>query len=154
MFRLFSSSSKKGLIPEKDQALIIEAIKDAEKQTSGEIRVYMEKHCRFVDPVDRAMEVFETLKMHQTKDRNAVLVYIALNDHQLAVFGDEGIHQKVGQKFWEAEVSKMIAEFKADHFGEGVAEVVRDIGEALRLHFPYDRETDKNELPDEIVFGR
>lgn len=91
--------------------------------------------------------------MYETKDRNAVLVYIALKDRQLAIYGDEGIHQRVGQEFWENEVKKMISEFNAEHFAEGVAAVVRDIGDALHSYFPYDKDEDKNELPDEIVFG-
>ena len=122
-------------------------------QTSGEIRLYIENHCRYVDPMDQAAEIFFGLKMDQTKDRNGVLVYIALRDRQLAIFGDEGIHREVGKEFWEKEVGKMIAEFKADHYAEGIAKVVTDIGEALKTHFPYDGPTDKNELPDDIVFG-
>jgi len=150
--RLFPTS-KKPLIPSEDQAIILEAIRWAEKKTSGEVRVYIESHCAFVNPVDRAIDIFGGLKMYETKDRNAVLVYIALKDRQLAIYGDEGIHQRVGQAFWEREIAKMISEFNADRFGEGVAAVVRDIGDALHSHFPYDKDEDKNELPDDIVFG-
>jgi uncharacterized membrane protein len=137
--------------PEKD--VIVAAIQHAEQQTSGEVRVFIESRCRFVDPVERAAEIFLNLKMNKTELRNACLVYVAMKDRQLAVFGDEGIHQKVGTPFWTAEVVKMLNQFNRDNYAEGIATVVRDIGEALRFHFPYDAATDKNELPDEIVFG-
>ena len=133
---------------------IVESIKLAEKQTSGEIRVYVESRCRFMDPVDRAAEIFFGLKMDKTDDRNGVLVYVAMKDHQLAVFGDEGIHKKVGNEFWKLEVQKMIAQFNRDNYAEGIVGIISSIGEALRTHFPYSMATDKNELPDDIVFGR
>lgn len=151
--RLFPWYTKKPLIPIKEQSMIVDAIRWSEQKTSGEVRVFMETRCRFVNPLDRALEIFHTLKMGATKDRNAVLVYVAIKDRQLAVYGDEGIHLKVGQEFWDAEVAKMISEFNSDHFADGVAGVVKDIGDALHTHFPYEKDTDKNELPDEIVFG-
>ncbi len=137
---------------EKD--CVIETIKAAEQRTSGEIRIFVESRCRFVNPIDRAREVFETLGMNQTAERNGTLVYVAVKDRQAAVFGDEGIHHKVGQKYWEDEVAKMLLFFKDAHLGDGICQVVSDIGEALHFHFPYNRETDKNELPDDIVFGK
>jgi uncharacterized membrane protein len=79
---------------------------------------------------------------------------VAVKDRQAAVLGDSGIHEKVGQKYWEDEVQKMLLHFKQHHLADGVCQVVNDIGEALHHYFPYDRDTDKNELPDEIVFGR
>jgi uncharacterized membrane protein len=138
---------------EQEKELIVSAIKAAELRTSGEIRLYVESKCEYVDAIDRAIEIFTALKMHETADRNAVLVYIALKDHQLAIFGDEGIHQKVGTQFWNAEVAKMLKHFNKSNYAEGIAEVVKDVGEVLVHHFPYDRTTDKNELPDDIVFG-
>jgi uncharacterized membrane protein len=91
--------------------------------------------------------------MDHTKDRNGVLVYIAVKDRQLAVLGDEGIHKQVGTEFWQKEVREMIDEFHANHYAVGIATVVTEIGEALKTHFPYQGTTDKNELPDDIVFG-
>lgn len=131
---------------------MVSAIRAAELRTSGEIRVFIESRCRFVDPVDRAAEVFFGLKMEQTEDRNGVLLYVAMKDHQLAVFGDEGIHKIVGSEFWNKEVEKILNEFNATHYVDGIIEIVKDIGEALVKHFPYEQE-DKNELPDNIVFG-
>lgn len=130
------------------------AIAAAEKRTSGEIRVYVESRCKYVDPLDRAADVFRALKMHETAQRNAALVYIAYKDHQLAVFGDEGIHQKTGQQFWNDAVRLMLRDFNSNNYGEGIASVVTAIGQALQTHFPYDGATDTNELPDDIVFGR
>jgi uncharacterized membrane protein len=138
---------------EQEKEVIVSAIKQAERQTSGEVRVFVESHCRFVDPLDRAAEIFATLKMSQTAQRNACLVYVAMKDRQLAVFGDEGIHQKVGTSFWTAEVAKMLGQFNRENYATGIAMVVEDIGGALRYYFPYNADTDKNELPDEIVFG-
>jgi uncharacterized membrane protein len=138
----------------EEKELIVAAIRAAEQRTSGEVRMYFESHCRFVDALDRAVEIFQALKMHETAERNAVLVYVALKDKQLAVFGDEGIHRKVGTEFWNKEVRHMLQEFNANHYAEGIARVLREIGEVLVHHFPYNKDTDKNELPDDIVFGK
>jgi uncharacterized membrane protein len=104
--------------------------------------------------LDRATEVFATLKMEQTAARNGVLVYVALRDRQLAIFGDRGIHEKVGQAFWTEQVRTILSHFNRSDYAGGIADVVTGIGEALRRHFPYDRENDENELPDDIVFGK
>ena len=145
---------KKDFFSPGESKLIVEAIQNAERQTSGEVRVYVESRCRFVDPLDRAAELFFGLKMDQTAERNGVLVYVAVKDHQLAILGDTGIHQKVGDEFWQKEVDKMISEFNGDNYAAGITKVVNDIGIALHLHFPYQGTKDKNELPDDIVFGR
>lgn len=153
---MFSFLKKKAVnyFSEAEQQLIVKAIREAETSTSGEVRVYIESRCTFVDPLRRAKEIFGNLKMHETAARNAALVYIAMKDRQLAVFGDEGIHQKVGDAFWNAEVQNMLAHFNKQDYASGIATVVRSIGKALETHFPYDAHTDKNELPDEIVFGK
>jgi len=146
--------SRKEFFTEAEKNLIVRAIQAAEQQTSGEIRLFVESRCRFVDPLDRAAEIFTGLKMDQTDARNAVLVYVALKDRQLALLGDKGIHEKVGDVFWNEKVRLILSHFnKADYAG-GLCRIMQEIGEALRTHFPYDRNTDKNELPDDIVFGR
>jgi uncharacterized membrane protein len=114
----------------------------------------VESRCRYVNAIDRAVEIFENLQMQNTELRNATLVYVAIKDRQLAVFGDEGIHQKVGNEYWANQVMKMINAFNRDNIAEGIRQCVLNIGEALATHFPYDRNTDKNELPDDIVFGK
>ncbi|HKB44413.1 MAG TPA: TPM domain-containing protein [Chitinophagaceae bacterium] len=145
---------KKEFFTAAEKRSIIEAISNAEHRTSGEVRVFVESHCRYVDAIDRAAEIFFQLKMEKTDDRNAVLVYMAIKDRQLAVFGDEGIHKKVGDEYWNAEVKKMISIFNKENYAEGICQCVKDIGEALYHHFPYNKDSDKNELPDDIVFGR
>jgi len=151
----FSFFNKKPLdiLTDTEKEQIVQSIRLAESQTSGEIRVYMEQKCKYVDPVERATEVFFQLQMDKTADRNAVLLYVAVKDHQLAIFGDEGIYRKTGKDYWEKTVGHILQHFNKENFAAGVSEYVADIGEALHYHFPYDRVADQNELPDEIVFG-
>ena len=151
---MFSLFRKKEFFSKQESELIVDSIKNAERQTSGEVRLYVESRCKFVNPLDRATEVFFGLKMEQTAERNGVLVYVAIKDRQLAIFGDKGIHEKVGDDFWEKEVGHMISHFNTENYAKGLAKVITDIGEALRTHFPYQGDKDKNELPDDIVFGR
>jgi uncharacterized membrane protein len=150
---IFPFQRKKEFFSHPEQEAILEGIRQSEQQTSGEIRIYVENRCRFVDPLDRAAEIFWGLKMDMTKDRNGVLVYVAMRDHQFAVFADQGIHEKVGQEFWNREVELMKAHFLNAAPADAILSVVKDVGTALHTHFPYDRGTDKNELPDDIVFG-
>jgi uncharacterized membrane protein len=149
----FFLRKKKRFFAPEQYRLITEAIRAAEQRTSGEVRVFVENRCTYMDALDRAAEIFFNLKMDKTRDRNGVLIYLAVKDRQMAVFGDEGIHQKVGSEFWKQEVQKMISSFNRENYVEGIVQVIRDIGEALQSHFPYDKSTDKNELPDDIVFG-
>jgi len=149
---LFSFRKTIHFFSEKEQEDIVLAIRTQEKRTSGEIRVFVESRCRFVDPVDRAVEVFTSLNMGKTEHRNGVIIYIAYKDHQLAIYGDQGIHEKLGEEFWNTEVAKILHAFNSEHFSEGIIHIINDVGNALYIHFPYDR-SDKNELPDDIVFG-
>jgi len=138
---------------ESEKKLIVQAIEKAEHRTSGEVRIYIESHCK-PDPVDRAKEVFTELKMFETAARNGVLVYVAMKDRKLAVYGDEAIHTKVGDAFWNAEVKKMLEHFNKSNYTNGIVEIIHAVGEALSTHFPYDEKTNTNELPDDIVFGK
>jgi uncharacterized membrane protein len=138
----------------KEKEMITAGIKAAELNTSGEVRIFVESRCKFVNAVDRAEEIFAQLNMFQTEQRNAVLIYVALKDKQLAVFGDKGIHEKVGTAFWSEGVKQMIQFFNKENYAEGIASVATQIGDALAFHFPYNKLTDVNELPDDIVFGR
>lgn len=148
--RLFPS---KPFFTEEEEQRVVAAIRAAEKRTSGEIRVFVESRCSYVNAVDRAAEIFFGLKMEQTEDRNGVLLYFAMKDKQMAIFGDKGIHEKVGTEFWNKEVKKILSEFSKQHYADGIVTVVTEIGEALVTHFPYENE-DRNELPDDIVFGK
>lgn len=136
----------------EQQRLMVEAIQNSEKNTSGEVRFFVESKCKFVDPVDRASEIFFSLKMEETKDRNAVLLYMAMDDHQLALFADEGIYKRLGRQYWNDEVQKIISHFTKNDYTGGICHVINDIGDALQKEFPYES-SDKNELPDEIIFG-
>lgn len=153
MFGLFNKKPSSYFSAEENQR-IVAAIQKAEQRTSGEVRLFIENRCRFVDPVMRAMEIFLALKMTETAQRNGVLVYVAMKDKQLAVYGDEGIHSKVGYTFWNEEVKSMLQHFNKENYTEGIEQIIHSIGEVLSEHFPYDGKTDKNELPDDIVFGR
>lgn len=148
----FSKKRHKFFSPE-EQRVIVGAIREAEKQTSGEIRIYVESKNPLVSPLDRAGEIFFNLQMEKTEQRNAVLLYFAMKHHELAVFADEGIYKRLGKTFWENRVKEMVAEFSRDHICQGIVTCIRHIGTQLRKEFPYDSTTDKNELPDEIVFG-
>ncbi|MCH5597433.1 TPM domain-containing protein [Niabella ginsengisoli] len=152
-FSLFSKN-KPDFLSNEEKEQVVQAIRDAESRTSGEIRIYMESHCKYVNPVDRASEIFYNLKMDQTSERNGVLLYIAVKDHQLAIFGDEGIYNKTGKEYWHELVSHVLREFNQEHFAAGICQYVYEIGEGLHAYFPYDRATDHNELPDDIIFGK
>jgi uncharacterized membrane protein len=137
-----------------DQEQIVEAIRLAEKATSGEIRIYVEGKNSYVDPLDRAKEIFFQLKMQDTQERNAVLLYIAMDHQELALFADEGIYNRVGVEYWNTEVKNMIAYFSKENISNGIEKCIAHIGETLKKEFPYNSTTDKNELPDDIVFGK
>ncbi len=132
---------------------IVQAIREAEVKTSGEIRVFIESRCKYVNPVDRAAELFWSLQMDHTQDRNGVLVYVASKDHQVALWGDDGIHKIAGPDFWKNEVVQLTDHFHHNAYAEGILLVINDIGELLQKHFPFKATTDKNELPDDIIFG-
>lgn len=151
---MFSLFKKKEFFSKEENDKIVAAIRHAEECTSGEVRVFVESKCKFIDPLDRAIEIFTELKMQNTQDRNAVLLYVALKDRQLAIYADSGIHEKVGQQFWENEVNKILLQFDRENYSDGISNCVTKIGDALKENFPYDKDTDKNELPDEIIFGR
>lgn len=130
---------------------MVAAIQQAEKATSGEIRVHIENHCR-KNVLDRAADVFAQLKMHKTAARNGVLVYVALEDRKLAILGDAGINAKVPANFWEGIKIRMVEQFKQGLITEGICEAVLSAGNALKTYFPYQTD-DKNELPDDISFN-
>lgn len=132
-----------------DEQRIVRAIGDAEKQTSGEIRVYV-SHKERHDALAFAKKRFQELRMFRTKQRNAVLIYIVPRTRQFAVLGDLGIHQKCGDTFWKRVVSTMAPRMKEGKFTEAIVEAVRDIGAVLQQNFPASR-SDPNELSNEIA---
>ena len=135
-----------------DELAIVQAIQEAEKKTSGEIRVHIEKKCPKKDPIKRAISLFQKLGMHKTDLRNGVIVYVATEDHLLAIWGDEGIHANVGQEFWESTLVTLQEDFKTNQIKNGLSKALLDIGEKLQQHFPYQKD-DKNELDNSISYG-
>ena len=133
---------------EEQEEQIINAIRQAELNTSGEIRVHIEANCEG-DAVERATQVFGELNMHETELRNGILFYIATDAHKFSVVGDQGIHEHVHDAFWQEIRDEVIEEFKAGHFAAGLEKGILHCGEALRQYFPY-QDDDINELPDEI----
>ncbi len=130
---------------------IVDAIKEAEKETSGEIRLHIESKCKG-DPLERAIKVFQKLKMHKTALRNGTLIYLALNNKKFAIFGDKGINEKVPENFWKDVKDVMAEHFKQNEFTEGLVEGIGMIGNKLKEFFPYQSD-DVNELPDDISIG-
>ncbi|WP_282036513.1 TPM domain-containing protein [Saccharicrinis aurantiacus] len=135
-----------------ERKLIVDAIKEAELNTSGEIRVHIDSKCE-EDVMDRAAYWFEKLQMHKTELRNGVLFYLAYEDHKFAILGDAGINQKVDANFWEKDKETMLNYFKQGEFAKGLSEGIKLSGEQLKAHFPYQSD-DVNELSDEISFGK
>lgn len=140
------------LFSKEDKARIIAAIVAAEKETSGEIQVHLENHCK-ADVLDRAAQVFEALKMHKTANRNGVLFYLAMTDHKFAILGDAGINQVVPENFWDEVKEEMVKHFKSGQYTDGLRRGIEMAAQQLKTHFPYDPQGDENELPDEISFG-
>lgn len=141
----------KNFFTKEEGEKIVEAIKQAELNTSGEIRVHIENKCK--KPIFQcAGAIFQKLEMHKTEQRNGVLVYFAVEDHKFAVFADEGINQVVSENFWEDTVKQMKTHFQQKDFLLGLVNGITSIGEQLKTYFPR-QDDDENELPDEISFG-
>ena len=137
---------------EENKLQITNAIRAAEMNTSGEIRVHIEKYCK-ADVLDRAAYVFEKMEMHKTRLRNGVLFYLAVEDHQFAILGDAGLNQKVPENFWESTKELVLSKFKEGNLAEGLTNGILMAGEQLKKHFTYFKE-DVNELSDDISFGK
>lgn len=137
-------------LSKENQHAILHAIEEAEKSSSGEIRVHIENHCK-ADPLDRATVIFAKLKMHKTELRNGVLFYIAIKDRKLAILGDAGINSVVPEGFWNDIKETMIPMLAADKITEGICEGVCMAGQKLKEFFPFEK-NDVNELSNEISF--
>jgi uncharacterized membrane protein len=136
----------------EQQAQILAAVKEAENETSGEIRVHIETFCR-EDVLDRAAWIFKKLGMHSTAERNGVLFYLAVSDKKFAVIGDAGINSKVPAGFWDCVKELLQENFRSGRFTEGLSEGIILAGTHLKKHFPHKKD-DVNELPDEISFDK
>jgi len=131
---------------------IVHAIREAEERTSGEIRVYVHRGKLSADPLAAAQRKFYQLGMHKTRERNAVLLFVAPRAHKFAVVGDKAIHEKCGEEFWQRIIEGMRTNFQNEKFSHALVEAINESGKALTAHFPR-TQTNTNELPDEIVEG-
>lgn len=145
-------SKTERFLSKKEEEEIVDAIRKAEKTTSGEIRVHLEPTAGENDIFDRAMEVFHMLKMDNTKQDNGVLIYVAVEDRNFVIFGDKGINDKVADDFWESTKDVIVSHFKKGDFKQGLVDGILMAGEQLQKHFPW-TEDDKNELSDQISKG-
>jgi uncharacterized membrane protein len=140
------------LFSDAQKADIVKAIQAAERNSSGEIRVHIEKVCPAENVLDRAAEVFIELGMSNTAQLNGVLFYLSIDDRKFAVLGDKGIDKVVPENFWETTKTLLKTHFSQGLFAEGLIKGIHSAGEQLKHFFPYQSE-DVNELPDDISFG-
>ncbi len=139
-------------LSEGQQRSIVAAIEEAEKETSGEIRVYIERECPEENALERAQFIFDRLGLQNTRERNAVLFYLAYDDHKFAVLGDKGIFEKTTQDFWNSTKDLLAFHFVRGEFSEGFCSGIKEAGVQLKKYFPFQSD-DINELPNDIVFG-
>lgn len=144
-------SKVEDFLTSEEEAEIVKAISEAEKNTSGEIRVHIEKHTE-KPALERAQEVFHFLGMDQTSLRNGVLFYVGVDDHAFAIIGDEGIDKVVENDFWDCTRDAVISNFKENKFKEGLVAGILRAGEKLEHYFPF-TDGDKDELSNEISRG-
>lgn len=138
------------ILNREEDRRVVEAIKQAERNTSGEIKVHIENRCKG-DVEERSLVVFNKLKLNETKLRNGVLIYLAVRDHKFAILGDEGINNVVGQGFWNDVKDLMLSQFKEGRFADGLEQGIQRCGEKLKTYFPYQSD-DINEIPDDISY--
>jgi uncharacterized membrane protein len=148
--RAGSQMRTKEFLSELEHDRIVGAIGEAESKTSGQIRVFIQRGKLNVDPLIAAQKKFHRLGMQKTRERNAVLVFVAPRAHKFAVVGDTAIHEKCGEEFWQRLVEAMRAHFQKEKFNHAIVEAIEEIGKLLATHFPK-RSASSNELPDEIA---
>ena len=144
-------SKVEDFLTKSEEQEIVDAIGVAEKNTSGEIRVHIEKE-NTIAPIDRAVEVFHQLNMEKTKERNGVIIYVAVKSKHFAIYGDKGIHDIVGDDFWNSTKDVMVNHFKNGNFKQGLIDGILKAGEQLKTHFPH-HDNDTNQLSNEISKG-
>ncbi|MCF4101195.1 TPM domain-containing protein [Gillisia sp. M10.2A] len=136
----------------KEEEQVVDAIRIAEKETSGEIRVHIENSHGSTDIFERSMEVFHLLKMDNTQQKNGVLIYVAVADRDFVIYGDKGINDVVPSDFWESTKDAIVAQFKNGNFKQGLIDGILRAGTELRKHFPWS-EDDVDELSNNISKG-
>lgn len=138
------------LLNNDEDRRVVEAIRQAELNTSGEIKVHIENYCRG-DVEKRSLFIFNRLKMNETQQHNGVLIYLAIHNHKFAILGDEGINKVVEDGFWNDVKDLMLGHFKEGRFADGLEQGIQRCGEKLKTYFPYQSD-DVNEIPDEISY--
>jgi len=145
-------SQVEDFLTDQEEQFIVDAIIQAERNSSGEIRVHIEEHT-IKQPFERAQEVFQFLQMDQTKNRNGVLFYVGVSDHSFVILGDKGINEKVEAGFWDQTKDVVVEHFKKGQYKDGLVKGVLKAGLKLQQLFPYDEDSDADELPNEISRG-
>ena len=129
---------------------IVQAIRDAESKTSGEIRIFIQRGEVKDDPFVAAKKRFHRLGLHKNAHHNDVLIWVAPRAHKFAVVGDEAIHQKCGDELWQSLIEKMKKHFRNEKFTDALIDAIHDIGESLATHFPR-ASTSAGRAPDEVI---
>lgn len=143
-------TSAKQFFTAQEQTLLLNAIAEAELLTSGEIRLHIENYC-FGNELKAARKVFGRLGMHQTAEKNGVLIYIAVRSRKMAMFADEGIYKALGEQYWHELVQQLLSQFKADNKANSLAACIAELGKQLGKFFPR-QNNDRNELSNDISF--
>ena len=144
-------ATAKKLFSKEDQSIIVDAIREAELNTSGEIRVHIENSCKG-EALDQAAYIFKKLNMTETEQRNGVLFYLAVGNKKFAILGDAGINEKAPEDFWDEIKNTVLDHFSNGELALGLSSGIKMAGEQLKQHFPYQKD-DVNELSDDISFG-
>jgi len=129
---------------------IVQTIREAESKTSGEIRVFVQRGKLKSDPLAAAQKKFRQLRMHKTRERNAVLIFVVPRAHKFAVVGDKAIHEKCGDEFWQRVATRMRTHFQDENFSDALVEAIKEIGSLMASHFPKTL-GNANELPDDVI---
>jgi len=137
---------------ENEQNSIVQAIREWEKDTTGEIKLHIENKCK-TDPLLRTKELFQKLKLHETKNKNAVLIYLAVQSHTFAVWGDTGINAKVDTDFWNTIAWVIEDHFKQNLYKVGTLEAIKLVGQKLVKFFPVGDADNENEISNDISFA-
>ena len=148
--RAGSQMRTKEFLSKLEHDRIVGAIREAESKTSGQIRVYIQRGKLRVDPLIAAQKKFHQLGIYKTRERNAVLIFVAPRAHKFAVVGDKAVHEKCGEQFWQRLVGAMREHFKKEDFNRAIIHGINELGKLLAIHFPRTGDT-INELPDEVL---
>ena len=143
-------STANGFLTEEESTRIEQAIAEVELTTSAEVKVVVLRYC-WDDIYVKAARIFSKFRLDKTELRNCVLVMLVVTNQEYLIYGDEGIHEKVGDGFWDDVRDEMLTHFVCDHFGDGLVHAVHRVGEKLADYFPYQTD-DVDEIPNEVIF--